>query len=376
MKYELQTGVDFEQLAQQWRALEARAVNPFFLSWYWIGTWMQVMQPSVVLLRGVQNDSVQLLALFVQDKTRIKGFIPVTRLMLHRTGNEEQDQIWIEYNGLLHSQAVTTEQLADAIRFLQQSLSWDELVIGVSETRQLEGIIDAGLSRVDAWEAPGYAIDLERVRQQGGDYLGSLSRNTRYQLGRARRALEALGAVSYTRALTQEQALQWLDQAAVWHRQRWGDKSGQSGFANPVFCRFHAELIMAGFADGVVELCQLALDGKPLAIQYNFVYRKQVYFYLSGVDYVDSDDSRLKIGLLMHLYAIELHLKQGSQTYDFMAGDARYKRSLGSVAATQYLVRLRKPRLRYRIEDWGRQQLQRLRQLKTNLEAQQRAAKN
>ena len=40
-------------------------------------------------------------------------------------------------------------------------------------------------------------------------------------------------------------------------------------------------------------------------------------------------DPRLKPGLVSHCLCINRHLDDGSDVYDFMAGDARYKANLG-----------------------------------------------
>ena len=40
-------------------------------------------------------------------------------------------------------------------------------------------------------------------------------------------------------------------------------------------------------------------------------------------------DPKLKPGLVSHYLCIEHHLREGARIYDFMAGDARYKASLG-----------------------------------------------
>ena len=63
---------------------------------------------------------------------------------------------------------------------------------------------------------------------------------------------------------------------------------------------------------------------------YNFVHRGRVYAYQSG--FHASRDNRLKPGLVSHFKAIELNYRLGNRTYDFLAGDARYKRSLSNAS--------------------------------------------
>ena len=83
------------------------------------------------------------------------------------------------------------------------------------------------------------------------------------------------------------------------------------------------------FPHNDVLLLELRAGEEIIGVLYNFVYRGRVYFYQSGFRY--SEDSRLKPGLLSHYLAIRHCLAQPILTeYDFLAGDAQYKRSLAA----------------------------------------------
>jgi CelD/BcsL family acetyltransferase involved in cellulose biosynthesis len=64
-----------------------------------------------------------------------------------------------------------------------------------------------------------------------------------------------------------------------------------------------------------------------IGVLLNFVHRGHVYAYQNGFTY--SDDSRLKPGLVSHALAVVHYRQQGCSAYHFMAGDGRYKTSLG-----------------------------------------------
>ena len=74
---------------------------------------------------------------------------------------------------------------------------------------------------------------------------------------------------------------------------------------------------------------------------YNLVYRGHVYQYQSGFRY--EGDPRLKPGLVSHCLCIERHLREGSEVYDFMAGDARYKANLGKPGPDMVYLLARRP---------------------------------
>jgi CelD/BcsL family acetyltransferase involved in cellulose biosynthesis len=69
-----------------------------------------------------------------------------------------------------------------------------------------------------------------------------------------------------------------------------------------------------------------------IGILYNFVYRSTVSFYQSA--FVYEDDNRLKPGYVAHALAIEAALRDGFDTYDFLAADnpsgSRYKQSMST----------------------------------------------
>ena len=63
--------------------------------------------------------------------------------------------------------------------------------------------------------------------------------------------------------------------------------------------------------------------------------------YQSGLAY--EADARLKPGLVAHCLAIDIHLAEGAKIYDFMAGEARYKASLGEPGPEMYHLLLQRP---------------------------------
>jgi CelD/BcsL family acetyltransferase involved in cellulose biosynthesis len=79
------------------------------------------------------------------------------------------------------------------------------------------------------------------------------------------------------------------------------------------------------------------------------VLEGNVAFYQSGFRY--EDNAKLKPGLVCHTLAIEYNRERGAHTYDFLAGDSQYKRSLGQeISSAQWGV-LQRNRIQFRIED-------------------------
>ena len=59
-----------------------------------------------------------------------------------------------------------------------------------------------------------------------------------------------------------------------------------------------------------------------------WLFQGKVFFFQSGFDY-ELDPARSP-GMLTHALAIEHYRGRAMQEYDFLAGDARYKRSLAN----------------------------------------------
>ena len=61
-----------------------------------------------------------------------------------------------------------------------------------------------------------------------------------------------------------------------------------------------------------------------------------------------------------HTLAVRYNLGQGARIYDFMAGDAQHKRSLGTDAAEMDWLVLQRRRFRFRVVDALQSILQRI----------------
>lgn len=343
---------DLDTLAPLWQALEAQAEPNFFLSWSWMSTWLQVFKPDCRLLQlHCAGELVGLGLVTVREEIR-HGFLRSRVMRLGQTGRVEQDQIWIEYNDLLLHARHADQGPAALMRLLLQRQDWDEFQLGATLSQRQRLYQHSGCVPQLKWSAPTYEVNLCALRQSGQTYLQSLSRNTRYQINRSERLYAEAGGLEFSVLGDADAMLLHWSALADLHQQRWGDQTGQSGFVNPQFVQFHQSLIRRAAAQGQVEFCILKLGGVIIGILYNFIYRGNVYFYLSGLLY--SQDAHLKPGLVIHALAVQQYLERGLDRYDFMGGDARYKQSLGQHHGELQLVSYQRPRLALRLEQLGR----------------------
>lgn len=333
----------------RWQAVEAQTNSGFFLSWAWIGTLINAYEWEPRCLTVYCDENPVAIGLLGKQRLNRHFFVRGVGVFLNETGVTDQDQVWIEYNDFLVADAHPDAKRLCYKYLLGSMRDWDECCLsGLTESSV--GLIRAAtdLHTLVDWKVPAYQVDLERIRARDVDYLNCLSRNTRYQIRRAIRAYEQQGELKLTSAGSVSEALEMFDSAGEYHRRRWGEGVGQSGYANPKFTKFHRSLIRTCWPKGEVELLRLEADSNPLAYFYNFVKRGRVYFYLSGVK--QEAESILKPGLVGHALAIQMYLNRGMLCYDFMGGDARYKRSLGEPGQELTRLRLQRRRLYFGLE--------------------------
>lgn len=331
LEYCFCTSINIAHLQSEWTQLHRQAQASFFLSWQWVSTWLETFKPEALLLRVTQGEKLVGLGLFSSRQFKKFKFLPCQKVCLLQMGDEQQDQIWIEHNAVLCAPSFRNQihsELAD--QFIQSNIAWDVLVFsGVQQDIYEKLEQNKNTFARELWRAPTYSVDLKGVKKKHPSYIASLSRNTRYQINRAIKGWKTHGELKLESAKEWPQCEEFYNFAAQQHQKKWGEK--QSGFYNPYFCQFHQALIKNSWPSQCIDLLALTLNGQPIAVLYNFVMYKTVYFYLSGIDY--NHDSKLKPGLVIHALAIQNYMDLGYDSYDFLGGAAQYKQSLG--AATE-----------------------------------------
>ena len=356
---------DLDELARQWRALEAQSQGSFFRSWDWLGALLHSLPadlPPPQVLR-VHDESGQLvgLSLWWRGQQRRHGFVHSRTLHLHETGQPAYDRITVEHNGLLARQGLEAAVLQATLAQLHATPGWDELSLSGVPAADFalwqQAAAALGLRPQLHWLKPYFFVDLAQVRGQHADYLEALSANTRYQVRRAMRLQAQQGPLRCELADSTDQALAWLDELMALHQAQWQAKGEPGAFGSEFTRRFHQQLVQTS-APERVWLTRLSAGNKLLGYLYNFQRDGVVYNYQAG--HIHESDAKLKPGLVCHALAIQHALDNGAQVYDFMMGGGHFKSSLTNAQGDMAWASIQRPRLRFRLEDWLRQQRQRL----------------
>lgn len=351
-------------LETDWRALEARAAPSFFNTWCWAATLIE-MGGGRLLAATVRDDdgAVAMGLLWPMFETRHR-VLSVRQLRLNEIVTDADNFIFSEFTQILAAPAREKEAWAALLAELTQSrmIRWDEIIVSYALADQecMLGGLGLRMHRRQL-KRSGY-VDLGALRAKGVDtvaaYVASLGKTTKSQISRSMKLYAESGPLRLEAARSEPEAQTWFEEIIRLQTDK-RRKRGQRGLADSAFSlKFHQKLIERGFPLGAVELLRASAGDKTFAWLFNFLNRDQVMFNVAGLDL--AADNRLKPGLVSHALAVERYLRAGYNAYDFLAGDERYKTSLGVEGPRFVSVALQRPRVKLRVEDglrWVKQRL-------------------
>jgi CelD/BcsL family acetyltransferase involved in cellulose biosynthesis len=321
----------FAAAGRAWRALEAAAGPiPPFRAWTWVGCLAEERYPDPWLVRAEEGGRTVGLALF----NRRDG-----RLSLAESGDPARDAPFVEHNGPLLAADAAPGTAAALLAAAWRVPGCRGLVLsGVAP----ELAHAAGGTARRALLRPAPFVALAEVRAAGGDPLAHLGANARQQLRRTLRRLGAEGPLALTRAGTAAEAAAFLDRLIALHQADWQARGRPGAFAAPFMARFHHALVARGFAAGEIDLWRLEAGGQELGYLYALTRAGHVCLYQGGfARRAGAADHRP--GLAAHVLAIAETARRGDRIYDFLAGAARYKRSLATASRDLAWVELVRP---------------------------------
>lgn len=329
------------RLEPLWRDLERRSAATAFLRWSWVHARLAQAPAGTLLIAAHEGDGLVALAFGVIVGERRLGLWPARVLYLNDLGNPAQDIACVEYNDFLMP-AGREEALRPALfSALAHKSGFDALFVRSCLPEVTPAVSATGLDPLVRAAQPSWAIDLTRPRA----VLDGLSANTRQQVRRAMRLYESDGALSCRSAGGGDEALRWIEELARLHAARWG----RADLIGTPYRRFIEALVLDGLEDGTVEIVRVAAGAAAIGYLVNLIDDTGVRFYLGALAY--DGDARRKPGLVAHALCAQRCADAGHGSYDFLAGDARYKAQLGDPGPILSSVLFRRPHLLVDIED-------------------------
>jgi len=326
---------DWARVAAIWTELaHVSPYSSFYLSADWIAAWLEVFGKTLslqILVFEEQSHAVGICLLTCALERR--GPFRVLRIYLNTGGEPVAERTLMEFNNILCLPG-KEEAVAEALGIYVRGLAWDEFAIG----GVCPGIIlDSLQTKAFSGVRPKinlrstFFVDLDTLRGSGLAYLDSLSSNTRCQIRRSLKTYTKRGTIKTEIAPDLPTAELFFAEMCRMHQSRWTNRGEEGAFAPGRRLEFHRALIRQAFAKGSIHLLKVSAGDQTIGILYNFVQDGRIYFFQSGFNYCG--DGRLKPGLATHACAIQYYLDSGFSKYDFLVGDARYKRSLAKHSA-------------------------------------------
>ena len=321
-----------KDVRDQWLDLEARSEASIFLSWAWIGCWLECLPGEIKpqLLRVVQDGRLVGLGILVARGIRRNLFIRSRGLYLNCTGDPALDEIGIEHNGFLSERGHEAAVMQAAVAHLAGHVpDWDEFFLRGIDPRVFgDSPAPPGFRRFDAGRAVACRyVDLVAVRSSGKPFVDHLGKSTRHKARRSVKEFERQGALALDEAPDVDTARRYLSRLEDLHQRYWTSRGHPGSFSNAFLVRFHDAMLARSFADGRIQVLRITAGDKEVGYLYNHVYRGRAYNYQSGFHYIGQNQHQ-RPGLVSHILAVEHNLRLGHAVYDLLAGDSFFKRSM------------------------------------------------
>jgi CelD/BcsL family acetyltransferase involved in cellulose biosynthesis len=336
------TGID--ALREEWRSLETRCGQSFFISWGWIGPWLELVLPrvEVFVFRARCSGATVALGLLSRYGCKRGKLLGVPVFALNEARTAALDMV-IEYNDLLglpdHIATCRTLMLQT---LLKAPYAWSELQLsGVDPCWRLalQAVASDLYEHLPEQRSPWIAnieglSDLDAV-------LGGLSRNRRSKIRQSIKHFESnYGPLRTSEPSSIEGALAAFDRMGDLHTARW-NRAGLSGcWENAQWADFHRRLIVLGFERGEVQLLSVFAGDALLGSIYSLLWKDRVYMLQSGFSEPRSTVERP--GYVAHCLAMVVNGSRRMKIYDFMVGDAEYKQSLADAGSPLDWARYRR----------------------------------
>lgn len=309
-------------LAPEWNALlRASDADSVFLTWEWVGAWLDVVgeqtRPLVVVARDPAGGLVGL-APFYLTRLRLAHLLTYRALRVvgdELTGAEYPDWI-VRRQGAPDITDALARALAGVARewdclWMPRLAGWTGAADRLRRAAAVAGLHLHERARVFS------AAALPRSRDE---YLKQLSAKTRKNVTRDSARIMGAGARLVSCASSRDLP-RFLDALFRLHHERWRLKGEEGTFRRkPAVARFYARFAPLALAAGWLRVFALEKDGELKAVQYGYVYGGAFHALQEGFDPEEPG-----LGNVLRLRVLEACLAEGLQTYDFLAGHTPHK---------------------------------------------------
>jgi len=325
----------------------------------WVQTLLNIHRDKMkngIFLVAEDNGSPIGITFFGKKLTYRNGFVLSKTLNMNTSGWGDIDLLWIEHNDICSHGSYQEIVARKIVQALEELPFWDEVYFpGISDTSALSKVLKEiyGVSGNLLIEKrhPDYVIDLEKIRNNGNDYLAMLGNSTRYNVKKSIKKFEDIGTVSVSEAKSEQESLIWMRNMKQYSINRMKKLKKVSSFENNNFTSFHEEYFKRSFPSGRVLMQKFSVGDTVIGYHYHILSNRRLYFYQCGYDYDHLEN--VSPGIFCHYQNILWAASRGFLIYDFMPGEAMYKKDLSNSHVSEHVewLILRRPKIKFRIEN-------------------------
>jgi hypothetical protein len=300
-------------------------LTSFFIGKHWLKSWL------------ISLDSIPNIYVFLKSG-KIAGFcfvgeqrlygVPCTSNgFLNQTGLSKYDQSWIEYNGIVCQQQHKKACSVALLKHYFRHPSNQRFTVSMTSELQLwNETLKSGCFGFEVEEVKGYKANLKEWSKVTSKFE-FISKNSYRQLNRSTNLIEQHMGPIKIKFASEEENTDFFDALGVLHRKKWENTLQGSGFNNKAFEIHHKNLFK--LCPEKIDLIKVDAGIHTLGYIYNIKHRNSVYFYCSGINF-EMPHNHIKPGYSIHYELMKYYRDKGFEWYDFLGGEAQYKKSLSS----------------------------------------------
>jgi len=349
--------LQFEDVKKIWNDMLAKCPHSFFMSWGWKEVWLKSLPNdcNLSLMVGFNNKKPVFACFIDSQKIFRRGVFRSHQISINKSLDKSIDVLSIEYNSILVDPEI--ELSLETIIKRMPIKSWDEFYFPYIASSNFP-IFELNFNFLEYYNilrqtTSSYYVDLKKVREADMDYLSLLSKSRRKKIRRSIKEYEKLGEVQFHVAQTLDDALVMFDELKKLHQMTWVNRGKPGAFSSDYFYKFHRDLIASRFKNNEIQLLHVTCGQDTIGINYNFVYNRNVFCYQGGYNYLPG--GHYLPGMMCDYFSTIYYASKGLDTYDFLSGDAEYKRSLSTDCNKMQNIFIQKKKIRFAIENQFRQ---------------------
>jgi CelD/BcsL family acetyltransferase involved in cellulose biosynthesis len=312
------------RLAEEWNPLLERSrADSLFLTWEWIDTWREGVEPNVQPFVATARDDAGVLvgiAPLYRTRMRLLRGVPVRALRIlgdYHSGGEYGDWI-LDPSREAEVGSALAEALAGARR--RWDCLWMPNVAGWTGAREriVSSCDRAGLRvreramEFSAAELPG----------EYREYWEALSGNVRSAIRRQGKKLDAEGA-ALVRCASPDELPALIDALVELNDRRWRAEGSVGTFKRkPLELAFYRRFTAVALSRGWLRLFALKLAEEYTAVQIGYAYKGSFLQLQEGFDPGGPGGQ----GNVLRSRVIEACIGEGLSTYDFLGTHTEHKR--------------------------------------------------